>query len=332
MGLNAAIYLYRALLRECRHQFFRYGLDSIHIRAPINSMAGSYNYRAAAGVTYQLESLEALVPGLAVLPQEQQLPFTPASIRQLIRDNFRANASLQLQQQGSAAGSSSSQAVGALDQGFAALRALPQQAYLQACSSTAETEGVVIEATSCFSPADTYPRQAQAPGGTPEHWFKYRIRITNMRQHPIKVLGRGWVINNHQGELEGYVMLTPDNAVVGQKPTIPPGGCFEYVSTTPLRNAAGPGEMRGQLIVDIMGPVEDAEGKAVAADLVELERVNMPVAAFKLQTMDVAAKAVAGSRSSSSSMRGAEVAPAAAAAEEGADSSSSGNHSGGASR
>ncbi|WP_353960293.1 ApaG domain-containing protein, partial [Klebsiella pneumoniae] len=50
----------------------------------------------------------------------------------------------------------------------------------------------------------------------------YRIRVTNNRQHDIKVLGRGWVIESHFGDLEGFVQLAADNGVVGQQPVIPP--------------------------------------------------------------------------------------------------------------
>jgi uncharacterized protein affecting Mg2+/Co2+ transport len=43
-----------------------------------------------------------------------------------------------------------------------------------------------------------------------------RVRITNNRSHPIKVLGRGWVVHNSRGELDGLVKLAPDNGVVGE--------------------------------------------------------------------------------------------------------------------
>ncbi|WIA19202.1 hypothetical protein OEZ85_003847 [Tetradesmus obliquus] len=163
-----------------------------------------------------------LVPGLAVLPQEHQLPLTLAGLRQLIRDNFKAQptpnaaeAATQQQQHHHAPRGrpgrtnteqqqqQQQQQLSPLDQGFAALRALPQQVYLEACSSSSDTEGVLVEATSCFNPrADPFTSAGFVVGGSGssssrEQWFSYRIRVTNNRQHDIKVLGRGWVIESH---------------------------------------------------------------------------------------------------------------------------------------
>lgn len=212
------------------------------------------------------QALEQLVPGLEILPM--QLPLSYESLKQLIKDNFIANKSRTDQ---------INPGYSSLDQGFAALRALPQQAYLESCSSSATTDDVTIEATAAFS-------HKQRPGSEfinplDQHIFTYRIRITNNRRHPIKVLGRGWVVSNHLGELEGQVQTSPDNAIVGQKPVIQPGGCFEYCSMTPLRVANGPGQMAGKLVVDLY----DESGRSDVA-----QRVNMPVGSFKLQTPQVA--------------------------------------------
>jgi uncharacterized protein affecting Mg2+/Co2+ transport len=43
-----------------------------------------------------------------------------------------------------------------------------------------------------------------------------RIRIINERQHPIKVLGRQWLIQHDNGTLEAMVQLSPDNGIVGE--------------------------------------------------------------------------------------------------------------------
>jgi uncharacterized protein affecting Mg2+/Co2+ transport len=45
--------------------------------------------------------------------------------------------------------------------------------------------------------------------------FAYRIRITNQRDQPVRVLGRGWRIDNDQGWREAEVVLAADNAIVG---------------------------------------------------------------------------------------------------------------------
>jgi hypothetical protein len=43
-----------------------------------------------------------------------------------------------------------------------------------------------------------------------------RIRVTNQRDHPIKVLGRHWVIKREDGKLEAVVQKSPDNGIVGE--------------------------------------------------------------------------------------------------------------------
>lgn len=225
--------------------------------------------------------MEALVPGpLEVLPS--QLPLSYKTTKQLIRDTFIHNRTRTDEIK---AGYT------ALDQGFAALRALPLVTYLQSCSSHSSAEDITVEATSAFS----HVTQSKPLEGQPEqHWFRYRIRITNNRQHPIKVLGRGWVVSNHLGELEGHVGLSADNAIVGQQPVIPPNSCFEYNSITPLRAAGGPGRMEGQLIIDLYDGSDETEA---------VERLKVPVAPFKLQTMAVAGAGRRGSGGSSSSSR-----------------------------
>lgn len=241
-----------------------------------------------------VQALESLVPGLEVLPE--QLPLSYQSLKQLISDNFRANKSKT---------DPISPGYSSLDQGFAALRALSLQAYLESCSSSATTDGVLIEATSAYSHLEP---SRQPPSLPEQHWFKYRVRITNSRSDPIKVLGRGWRVINHLGEMEGYVPLSSDNAIVGQKPVIQPGGCFEYYSCTPLQVANGPGQMAGSLVVDLY------EG---SADSDAVQRVHMPVAPFKLQTADVA-----GAAGDSKGGKGAAADPGQASS-----SSSSGNRS-----
>jgi uncharacterized protein affecting Mg2+/Co2+ transport len=301
----------------------------------------------AALKTYMLLCLFA---AHAVLPQEQQLPLTLQGLKQLIRDNFKAHAiqphaaDAEPQQQQGSGRTSSQQHLSPLDQGFAALRALPQQVYLEACSSSSNTDGILIEATSCHNPrADPFASAGVVVGGSSsrEQWFSYRIRITNNRRHCIKVLGRGWVIESHIGELEGFVNLAPDNGVVGQQPVIPPGACFEYYSCSSLKRSDAPGTMQGHLLVSLLGPAEQQQQqqataedsaaaaaagdspsseplqqqqrqdeasssssnrrRAAASDEVELERVAMPVGLIRLQSPATAAAAVQDARSKASS-------------------------------
>jgi uncharacterized protein affecting Mg2+/Co2+ transport len=73
----------------------------------------------------------------------------------------------------------------ALPQAFAGFRALQQQQYLAACSSTATTHGLTVEATSCYSgPSDGF-------SGRKEHVFTYRVRVTSTRSDKVQVGSRG---------------------------------------------------------------------------------------------------------------------------------------------
>lgn len=82
---------------------------------------------------YELLALEAAVPGLEELPES--LPLDRKALAECIKANFRRHR-----------GGVTELAEGytALDQGFAALRAIPRQLYLQACSSRAEEAGVQV--------------------------------------------------------------------------------------------------------------------------------------------------------------------------------------------
>ncbi|KAF8055096.1 2-carboxy-D-arabinitol-1-phosphatase [Scenedesmus sp. PABB004] len=317
------------LLKEARAQ-----LERLHpgmrlsIRAPVSSAAGSYNARAKSGAAYQLECLNALVPGLAVAPGAEQLPLCAAGLRELVRANFRAHAGAGSGAPGGGAGDGGAPPLAPLDQGFAALRALPALAYLEACSSSATTEGVTIEATAAHTRTDA------GKGGQPEHWFSYRIRVANARHHAVKVLGRGWVVSNAAGELEGFVPLAPDNAVVGQQPVVPPGGCFEYHSCTPLRGGGGAGQMAGHLLVELLDPPGggggggdagggsgtsdgDGDGDGDGAP----QRIAMPVAPFQLATpamVAAAAAAAAAARTGAGGSGGGAAAGAGAGSKRGA--------------
>lgn len=71
MRNTAAVYLYRALLRECRHQLLeRFPGVALNIRATLNSAPGSFNANAAPGLQYQLEvRTTAAVTSAAAAPE-----------------------------------------------------------------------------------------------------------------------------------------------------------------------------------------------------------------------------------------------------------------------
>lgn len=98
-------------------------------------------------------------------------------------------------------------------QGFAALRAISDQCYLERCSSSSSSDGVLVEAAS---------RAIRMwPVDEPKYVFAYRVRITNQRSDIIQVLGREWKFSS-AGRDEVAIALAR-NAVVGEstKPITP---------------------------------------------------------------------------------------------------------------
>jgi len=65
--------------------------------------------------------------------------------------------------------------------------------------------------------------------------FAYYIRIENIGHEPAQLISRRWLIHDSAGEdteVEG-------EGVVGEQPTIPPGGVHEYQSFCILRSGEG---------------------------------------------------------------------------------------------
>ncbi len=65
--------------------------------------------------------------------------------------------------------------------------------------------------------------------------FAYYIRIENIGFQPAQLVSRRWLIHDSAGddtEVEG-------EGVVGEQPTIPPGGVHEYQSFCILRSGEG---------------------------------------------------------------------------------------------
>ncbi|HPF62760.1 MAG: Co2+/Mg2+ efflux protein ApaG [Gemmatimonadetes bacterium] len=90
------------------------------------------------------------------------------------------------------------------------------------------TEGIRITARPGFVPGQSRPEA--------RHWvFSYRIRLENVGQLPARLLSRSWQIRDASGretEVEG-------EGVVGEQPTIPPGGVYEYQSFCILQAPRG---------------------------------------------------------------------------------------------
>ncbi|KAI8465088.1 MAG: ApaG domain-containing protein [Monoraphidium minutum] len=227
MPRSVGLRLAAALLRASR----ALGDGRLSLRAAPSGSWGSFNEDATSGLRYQLECLEAAVPGLEELPDS--FPLDRPALARLIKANFRRH-------RGGAA--QLAEGYSALDQGFAALRAISEQLYLQQCSSSGSEEGVVVEVTSKW-----LGTTEDLPSGETKHAFTYRVRVTNGRTSSIQVLGRSWDIVDGAGTLVGHITLSPENGVVGQQPVIPPGATFEYVSGSVLGTAGG--LMQGRLAV-----------------------------------------------------------------------------------
>jgi ApaG protein len=69
--------------------------------------------------------------------------------------------------------------------------------------------------------------------------FAYTITITNLRDEPVQLLSRHWIItdqNNKVEEVQG-------NGVVGQQPLIAPGQSYQYSSGAVIQTETG--DMKG---------------------------------------------------------------------------------------
>ncbi len=69
--------------------------------------------------------------------------------------------------------------------------------------------------------------------------FSYTIRITNVGDVPVKLVGRHWIITDAENKVQEVKGL----GVVGQQPELKPGESFEYTSGASLPTSMG--TMRG---------------------------------------------------------------------------------------
>ena len=90
------------------------------------------------------------------------------------------------------------------------------------------TAGVTVRVSVSFLAEQSEPRRGR--------WFwAYHIRIENGGDASVQLLTRHWVITDGRGarhSVEG-------EGVVGEQPTIPPGGSYDYVSGCPLATPTG---------------------------------------------------------------------------------------------
>jgi ApaG protein len=106
-----------------------------------------------------------------------------------------------------------------------------------------------------------YQPQVATPPDRP-HCFAYFISIHNDTEGPVTIKGRKWVVTNERGE----VTAVEGEGVVGQFPSIQPGGKFSYNSFHLLdtKSAVAEGSYLGV----------DSKGRAV---LTRIPRFEMTV-------------------------------------------------------
>lgn len=69
--------------------------------------------------------------------------------------------------------------------------------------------------------------------------FAYTITIINLRNEPVKLLSRHWIITDQTGKTEEV----EGQGVVGKQPVIEPGGQFQYSSGAVIKTEIG--DMKG---------------------------------------------------------------------------------------
>ena len=69
--------------------------------------------------------------------------------------------------------------------------------------------------------------------------FAYTVTITNLRDEPVRLLSRHWIITDQNNKVEEV----RGNGVVGQQPLIAPGASYQYSSGAVIQTETG--DMRG---------------------------------------------------------------------------------------
>ena len=91
-----------------------------------------------------------------------------------------------------------------------------------------KTEGVRVWVETFYQPDHSNPIYS-------EYLFAYRITIENKLDVPVKLLRRKWHI--HEGT--GLKRIVEGEGVVGQQPTIIPGGSYQYSSAANIKTDMG---------------------------------------------------------------------------------------------
>ncbi|MEL6322737.1 MAG: Co2+/Mg2+ efflux protein ApaG [Pseudomonadota bacterium] len=107
----------------------------------------------------------------------------------------------------------------------------------------AETAGIIVRVR------PTYLADESKPSENKFVWA-YQVEIENARDEAWQVVSRHWQIVDAHGRVQNV----EGEGVVGQTPTLEPGGVFRYTSGAPL--SAPSGMMGGRY--DLLGPSGEA--------------------------------------------------------------------------
>ena len=106
-------------------------------------------------------------------------------------------------------------------------------------TSDTTTRGIRIEVQSLYMPERSSAKESQ-------YLFEYHVRISNVGSETAQLISREWIITNAEGEVE----RVKGPGVVGEQPTLAPGGAFEYRSFCPLKTSVGSMHGSYQMVTD----------------------------------------------------------------------------------
>lgn len=92
----------------------------------------------------------------------------------------------------------------------------------------AVTEGIEVTVRPAFLPEHSSPEK--------HRWvWAYEVEIRNTGHETVRLRNRHWIITDANGQVEEV----RGPGVVGEQPTLPPGGSFRYTSGCPLTTTSG---------------------------------------------------------------------------------------------
>jgi ApaG protein len=92
----------------------------------------------------------------------------------------------------------------------------------------AVTEGIRVTVTPRFLPDKSDPDEGR-------YFWAYTVEVTNIGYVTVQLCARHWKITDGKGRLQEV----RGPGVVGEKPIIGPGECYEYTSGCPLGTSSG---------------------------------------------------------------------------------------------